>query len=185
MTSKKSNSDNATHILQLTAPATPTPATTLLQRPRRPLPKAAGSRLVRPAGWAGRWRRQRFLWYLWKQDQTTRPTGWIRRSSRLSPSGSGIPALKTKITELEALQAPLPGQLRTEDQNLKDQLLGLTGDLQPLKNAMELQKGETDIVRNEVKLLREGQDTHKASTQQQKADLTQQLQEQQARIPPI
>jgi len=168
MTEQKSNSDNATPILNKPAPATPTPATTPAATTPAPAPKSgrgvAWFALLVGLGAGGG---SGYLWYLWQQDQTTQ-THRLDQAIKyaITQRDPEFQALKTKITELEALKATA-GQLRTEDQNLKDQLLGLTGDLQPLKNAMELQKGETDIVRNEVKLLREGQDTHKASTQQQ------------------
>ena len=61
-------------------------------------------------------------------------------------------------------------------------MLGLAGDLQPLKNAMELQKGENEILKGEMKLLRESHDTHKASVQKQKQELDEQLLEQQDRL---
>lgn len=183
MTEQKSNSDNATPILDKPAPATPTPATTPAATTPAPAPKSgrgvAWFALLVGLGAGGG---SGYLWYLWQQDQTAQTHRLDQAIKQaIAQRDPEFQALKTKITELEALKGAT-GQLRTEDQNLKDQLLGLTGDLQPLKNTMELQKGETDIVKNEIKLLREGQDTHKASTQQQKADLTQQLQEQQARI---
>jgi uroporphyrin-3 C-methyltransferase len=47
---------------------------------------------------------------------------------------------------------------------------------------MELQKGENEILKGEMKLLRESHDTHKASVQKQKQELDEQLLEQQDRL---
>jgi uroporphyrin-3 C-methyltransferase len=185
MTDQKSDSDNATPILDKSAPArpSPAPATASTATTSAPTPKSgrgvAWFALLVGLGAGGG---SGYLWYLWQQDQTAQTQRLDQAIKQaIAQRDPEFQALKVKIAELEALKGSI-GQLRTEDQNLKDQLLGLTGDLQPLKNTMELHKGETDIVKSEVKLLREGQDTHKAATQQQKTDLTQQLQEQQARI---
>lgn len=72
-------------------------------------------------------------------------------------------------------------QVRTENQNIQGQILGLTGDLQPPKNAMELYKGENQVIKSEMALVREGQAAHQATLQQQKR-LDRQLQEHQGQI---
>ncbi|MCP5158491.1 MAG: uroporphyrinogen-III C-methyltransferase [Gammaproteobacteria bacterium] len=130
-----------------------------------------------------------YLWYLWQQEQATQ-TSRLNQAIKqaIAQQDPEFQALKTTIAELQALKNPVDqnqhaiGQLRTEDQNLKEQLLGLTGDLQPLKSAIELQKGETEIVKNEIKLLRESHEIHKTSTQQEKQTLEAQIQEQQTRL---
>ncbi len=181
MTDQTSDSDNATPVLDTSAPAVPTPAP--VASPPTPAPKSGRgvawlALLIGLSAGGG----SGYLWYLWQQDQTSETTRLNQAIKQaIAQQAPEVQALKTKIAELEAFKGAA-GQLRTEDQNLKEQLLGLTGDLQPLKNAMELQKGETDIVKNEIKLLREGHEAHKTSVQQQKTELTQQLQEQQARI---
>ena len=185
MTDQKSDSDNATPILDKPVPKThsSTPASAPATTVPAPAPKSgrgvAWLALLIGLGAGGG---SGYLWYLWQQDQVTQTSRLDQAIKQtFAQQAPEFQTLKAKITELETLKGAA-GQLRTEDQNLKDQLLGLTGDLQPLKNAMELQKGETDIVKNEIKLLREGHDAHKDSTQQQKTAFTQQLQEQQDRI---
>lgn len=48
---------------------------------------------------------------------------------------------------------------------------------------MELYKGENQVIKSEMKLVREGQATHQATLQQQKEALDRQLQEHQADRP--
>ncbi len=79
--------------------------------------------------------------------------------------------MKPQLKQLQALKAGLD-QLRTESQNIREQTLGLTGDLQPLKNAAELYKGEVEIVKGEMKLLRESHDSHKATFSSRKHNST-------------
>ncbi len=112
-----------------------------------------------------------YLWYLWQQDQAAQASrlGTAIKEA-IAQRDPDVQALKTQVQQLSGLKAGLD-QLRTEEQNLKEQILGLTGDLQPLKNAMELQKGENEILKGENKLLRESHEAHKTSTQKQADDL--------------
>ena len=73
-------------------------------------------------------------------------------------------------------------QARAENQEIKGQALGLAGDLQPLKNAMELQKGENEILKGELKLLRENHELQKTEAQKQRQALETLVQEQQAQL---
>lgn len=173
MTDQKSDSDNKTPTLD--RPVSVTPVTTSPQSGRG---LAALALLVGLGAGGG----SGYLWYLWQQDQATQASrldAAIKQS--LAQRDPEFQALKTQVQKFQELQTGIT-QARTDNQALREQLLGLTGDLQPLKNAMELHKGETDVIKGEMKLLRESQDAHKDSTQQQKADLSKQLQEQQANI---
>ncbi|HRD50325.1 MAG TPA: uroporphyrinogen-III C-methyltransferase [Candidatus Contendobacter sp.] len=123
-----------------------------------------------------------YLWYLWQQEQATQLSRLNQAIKQaIAQPSTDLQGLQAQVKELQALKTALD-QARTENQNLKGQILGLTGDLQPLKNTMELYKGENEIIKGEMKLLRESHDTHKTSVQQQKAELDQQLQEQQNRL---
>ncbi len=123
-----------------------------------------------------------YLWYLWQQDQTVqdsrRDTAIKQAIAQRDPE---FQALKAQVQQLQALKTGVD-QARTDNQGVREQFLGLTGDLQPLKNAMELQKGENEVIKGEIKLLREGYEAHKSLTQQQKADLSKELQQQQGTI---
>lgn len=126
-----------------------------------------------------------YLWYLWQLQQAESAKQLAQTIKRaIDQQAPEIQALKAQLAELTALKDSLVN-LRTADQNLKEQLLGLSADLQPLKNALELQKGETAISKNETRLLRESHEAHKAGTEQQKKDLTQQFAKQQAQITAI
>ena len=171
MTDQKSDSDNSTLILDKPAPVTPSPAPAKSGRGLAALALLVG---LGAGGGSG------YLWYLWQQDQATqanRLDAAIKQA--IAQRDPEFQALKTQVEQFQALQTGIT-QARTDSQALREQLLGLTGDLQPLKNALELHKGETDVIKSEMRLLREGQDAHKESTQQQKADLSKQLQAQQA-----
>ena len=112
-----------------------------------------------------------YLWYLWQQDQAAQASrlgAAIKQA--IAQRDPDFQVLKTQVQQLSELKTGLD-QLRSEEQNLKEQILGLTGDLQPLKNAMELQKGENEILKGENKLLRESHEAHKTSTQKQADDL--------------
>ena len=123
-----------------------------------------------------------YLWYLWQQDQATQAdrlkTAIKQAIDQRDPA---FKALEDQVKVLQGLKASID-QVRAENQNIQSQILGLTGDLQPLKNAMELYKGENQVIKSEMNLVREGQTTHQTALQQQKAALDQQLQEHQARL---
>lgn len=123
-----------------------------------------------------------YLWYLGQQEQATQ-AGQLEQAIQraLAQQAPEFQTLKSQIQELQGLKANLD-QLRAADQDFKGQLLGLTGDLQPLKNAMELQKGETEVVKGEIRLLRESHDTYKAAVQKQHEELDAQVREQQNRL---
>lgn len=123
-----------------------------------------------------------YLWYLGQQEQATQANQLEQAIQRaLAQRDPEFQSLKTQIQEVEALKSALD-QLRATDQDLKGQMLGLTGDLQPLKNAMELQKGESEVVKGEIRLLRESHDTYKAAVQKQHEELDAQVREQQSRL---
>ena len=123
-----------------------------------------------------------YLWYLWQQDQTAQASRLAQAIQQaIAQRDPEFQALKAQVQPLQALKTGLD-QGRADNQALKEQLLGLAGDLQPLKNAMELQKGENDILKGEMKLLRESHDAHKTNVQQQQVDLDKKLQEQQNRL---
>lgn len=116
-----------------------------------------------------------YLWYLWQQEQAhqaSRLEQAIRQA--IAQPNPALQEIKTQVQQLQTLKTAVD-QLRTESQNLREQTLGLAGDLQPLKNAMELRKGESDIIKGEMKLLRENLDAHKTAIQKQSADFNAQL----------
>ena len=185
--------DKATDLPLVDAPPVVTPppaiaAPPLASKPAAPPPKIKTGRgiawlallVALGAGGGGA-----YLWYLWQLQQAA-ATNQINQAIKrvVDQQVPEIQALKTQLAELGALKDSLVN-LRSEDQNLKEQLLGLAGDVQPLKNAMELQKGETEVAKSETRLLRESHETHKASTEQQKNDLAQQLAKQQTQIAAI
>ncbi|MBL8251555.1 MAG: uroporphyrinogen-III C-methyltransferase [Candidatus Competibacter sp.] len=111
-----------------------------------------------------------YLWYLWQQDATTQTN---RTNAAIKQAATQFaPEIQNLKNQLQQILAS------NESQQIKGQLLGLTGDVQPLKNAMELQKGENELLKNEMKLLRESYDAQKADFQKQKQVLEAQLQEQ-------
>ena len=123
-----------------------------------------------------------YLWYLGQQEQVAQASRLDQAIKQaIAQRDPEFEALKAQDQQLQALKATLD-QVRTENQDLKGQMLGITGDLQPVKNAMELHKGETEVVKGEIKLVRESQDAHKASVQQQQEELARQLQEHQNRL---
>lgn len=102
-----------------------------------------------------------YLWYLWQQEraaQTSRLDTAVKQA--LGQVNPQLQSLKTQLQEIQGLKSAVD-QARTENQDIKGQALGLAGDLQPLKNAMELQKGENEILKGEMKLLRENHDLQK------------------------
>ncbi|HRX69693.1 MAG: uroporphyrinogen-III C-methyltransferase [Gammaproteobacteria bacterium] len=191
MTDQKSDTDSTPTSPTLDKPTQPassvTASSTPAAPPSPPAPKsgrglAAFSLLIAlgAAGGSG------YLWYLWQQEQATQTSKLDQAVKQaIAQRDTEFQALKTTIGELQALKGPIDqnkeavGQLRTEDQNLREKLLGLTGDLQPLKNALELQKGEAEVVNNEIKLLRESHEAHKSSTQKERRTLDEKIQEQQ------
>ncbi|MCB1777553.1 MAG: uroporphyrinogen-III C-methyltransferase, partial [Candidatus Competibacteraceae bacterium] len=155
MTDQKSDIDSTSTSPTLNKPMTPKAATPVSNTPPPsppvpPAPKsgrglAAFSLLIAlgAAGGSG------YLWYLWQQEQATQASKLDQAVKQaIAQRDPELQAFKTTIGELQTLKGPIDqnkadvGQLRTEDQNLREKLLGLTGDLQPLKNAFELQKGE-------------------------------------------
>lgn len=124
-----------------------------------------------------------YLWYLWQQDQAAQQQDKAAQASRLDQAikqaiaqrDPEFQALKAQVQQLQELKAGLD-QAHANAQALKEQQLGLTGDLQPLKNAMELHKGENEIIKGEMKLLRESHDAHKTSVQKQNDELGARLQ---------
>ena len=120
-----------------------------------------------------------YLWYLWQQEQSAQAA---RLSAAIKQATAQYDAELKPLRELQTLK-PAIDQTRTENraatQDLKSQLLGLTGDFQPLKNAMELQKGENEVLKGELKLLRENRAVDKTEAQQHKQALDKQLREQQ------
>lgn len=118
-----------------------------------------------------------YLWYSWQKDQATQASRLDQAIKQaIAQRDPEFQALKAQVQQLQGLKTGLD-QARADAQALKEQLLGLTGDLQPLKNAMELHKGETEIVKGEMKLLRESHEAHKTSVQKQHGDLGAQLQD--------
>jgi uroporphyrin-3 C-methyltransferase len=195
MTDQKSDTESTPTSPTLDKPTTPEVSTAASNAPATPPPVppapksgrglAAFSLLIAlgAAGGSG------YLWYLWQQERATQTSKLDQAIKQaIAQRDPEFQTLKTTIAELQALKGPIDqnkdavGQLRTEHQNLREQLLGMTGDLQPLKNAIELQKGETEIVKNEIKLLRESHETHKGSTQQERQALDAKIQEQQTRL---
>lgn len=182
MTDQKSdndNSDKAAPIVSAAPDPSLKPNATPISAPSKSGRGLAGFALLVALGASGG---SGYLWYLWQQEQaaqTSRLDQAIKKA--IAQPSTDLQGLQAQVKELQALKAALD-QVRTENQNLKGQILGLTGDLQPLKNTMELYKGENEIIKGEMKLLRESHDAHKTSVQQQKAELDQQLQEQQNRL---
>ena len=185
MTEKKSDNGNAKAPPAVKTPSVepaPTPVPPLDARPASKSKSGrgvAGFALLVALGAAGG---SGYLWYLWQQDQTAQ-AGRVDQSIKkaIAQRDPEFQALKTQVQQLQGLKAGLD-QARSANQELKEQLLGLAGDLQPLKNAMELQKGENEILKGELKLLRESHDAYKTGVQQQAAELDKKIQEQQDRL---
>lgn len=123
-----------------------------------------------------------YLWYLWQQERATQTarldTVVKQTTAQINPE---LQSLKTQLQQIQGLKATLD-QARAENQDIKGQTLGLAGDLQPLKNAMELQKGENEILKGEIKLLRENHDIQKTEAQKQQQSLETQVKAQQAQL---
>lgn len=118
-----------------------------------------------------------YLWYLWQKDQAAQASRLDQAIKQaIAQRDPEFQALKAQVQQLQGLKTGLD-QARADQQALKEQLLGLTGDLQPLKSAMELHKGESELIKGEMKLLRESHDAHKTSVQKQHSDLDAQLQD--------
>ena len=123
-----------------------------------------------------------YLWYLWQQDQAVQATRLEQAIQQaIARRDPEFQALKAQVQQLQELKTGID-RTRADNQALKEQQLGLTGDLQPLKNAMELQKGENDILKGEMKLLRESHDAHKTSVQKQNDELGARLQDDENRL---
>lgn len=195
MTDQKSDTDSTPANPTLDKSTPPANSATASNAPATPPPVPPASKSGRglaafsllialgAAGGSG------YLWYVWQQEQAIQTSKLDQAVKQaIAQRDPEFQTLKTTIGELQALKGPIGqnkdalGQIRTENQDLREQLLGLSGDLQPLKNAIELQKGETEIVKNEIKLLRESHETHKGSTQQERQALDAKIQEQQTRL---
>ena len=163
-----------------TAPAKPSLPAAAAPAPR---PKSgrglAGLAMLLALGAAGG---SGYLWYLWQQDQAAQASRLEQAIKQaIAQRDPEFQAFKAQVQQLQGLKTGLD-QARTDNQTLKEQQLGLTGDLQPLKNAMELQKGENDIIKGEMKLLRESHDAHKTSAQKQNDELGAQLKDYENRL---
>ena len=123
-----------------------------------------------------------YLWYLWQQEQLAQ-TSQIGQAVRqaLAPQATQLADLQQQIKNLQALKDEFE-KARAANQTLREQLLGLTGDVQPLKNTLELQKGESGVLRNELKLLRESQETARSALEKQQQGLETGLQAQDDRL---
>ena len=123
-----------------------------------------------------------YLWHLRQHDQTAQASRLDQAIQQaIAQRDPEFQALKAQVQQLQGLKTGID-QAHANAQALKEQQLGLTGDLQPLKNAMELQKGENDIIKGEMKLLRESHDAHKTSVQKQNDDLGTRLQDYENRL---
>ncbi len=118
-----------------------------------------------------------YLWYLWQKDQVAQASRLDQAIKQaIAQRDPEFQALKAQVQQLQGLKVGVD-QARADQQALREQLLGLTGDLQPLKNAMELHKGESELIKGEMKLLRESHDAHKTSVQKQHSEVGAQLQD--------
>lgn len=179
MTDKKSDKENSKPAPALAAPVQPPKSADTAKPPPKSGRGLAGFALLVALGAAGG---SGYLWYLWQQDQAAqagRLDAAIKQA--IAQRDPEFQDLKKQVQQLQGFKASID-QARAENQDIKSQILGLTGDMQPLKNAMELQKGENEILKGEMKLLREGQDAHKTDVQKQKQQLDAQLQEQRNRL---
>ena len=196
MTENKSDNGNAkTPPAAKAPPVEPTPAQTPQSEaaaapkiPSAPTTMPAPKKSGRGVAWLallaglGAGGSSGYLWYLWQQDQATQKSRLEQAIKQaIAQRDPEFQALKAQVQQLQGLKTGLD-QGRADNQALKEQLLGLTGDLQPLKNAMELQKGENDIIKGELKLLRESHETHKTSVQKQSDELGTQLQDYENRL---
>ena len=180
MTDQKSDNElTQTTSVPAAAPIPPSPVNDLAKPFPATTPKSgrglAGFALLMALGAAGG---SGYLWYLWQQEQATQASrldAAIKQA--ISQRDPEFQALKTQVQQLQGFKATID-QLRAENQEIKSQILGVTGDVQPLKNTMELQKGESELLKSEMKLLRESYDTHKALTQKQKEEMDARLEEQ-------
>jgi uroporphyrin-3 C-methyltransferase len=185
MTDKTSDNDTTKAApAPAAASAQPTkPAAASVPTGPAPIPKSgrglAGFALLIALGAAGG---SGYLWHLWQQDQAAQASRLDQAIKQaITQRDPEFQALQAQVQQLQALKAGLD-QGRTDQQALREQLLGLAGDLQPLKNAMELQKGENDIIKGEMKLLRESHDAHKTSVKKQHDDLTARFQDDESRL---
>ena len=180
MTDQKSDNElTQTTSVPAAAPIPPSPVNDLAKPSPATMPKSgrglAGFALLMALGAAGG---SGYLWYLWQQEQATQASrldAAIKQA--ISQRDPEFQALKTQVQQLQGFKATID-QLRAENQEIKSQILGVTSDVQPLKNTMELQKGESELLKSEMKLLRESHDTHKALTQKQKEEMDARLEEQ-------
>ncbi len=131
-----------------------------------------------------------YLWHLLQEKQASQVnilSAIIRQTTSQYDSklSSMQTQLQQKLQELQSLQSELD-QIKAENltlkQDIQDQLLILTGDLQRLKSAMELQNGEKEIFRGEMQLLREDRINDKNAFQKQHQEFSGQLQEQRTNL---
>jgi uncharacterized protein HemX len=127
-----------------------------------------------------------YIWHLLQERQASQANilsaAIIQTTSQYDSKISSLQVqLQQQSQELQSLQSKLD-QVRAENLTLKqdtqDQLLILTGDLQPLKSIMELQNGEKEIFKGEMKLLHEDRINDKNDFQKQQQEFIRQLQEQ-------
>ncbi len=133
-----------------------------------------------------------YLWYLWQQDQAQR-TNSLNQAIQQAIGQIKPDALKKdmetlqrnvdqRLTEVKKQSQEAVNALRSQDQDISSKLLGLTGNLQPIQNAMELQKGETKVVKTELGLLRDGHGTLKALTRKQQEILDTEIKKRQEQL---
>ena len=195
MTENQSDNGNGNHSpAAKTPPVAPTPAQIpafeATAAPNNPLPPSTlpAPKSGRGVAWLallvglGAGGGSGYLWYLWQQDQAAQASRLEQAIKQaIAQRDPEFQALKAQVQQLQGLKAGID-QARADSQAVKEQQLSLAGDLQPLKNAMELQKGENDIIKAELKLLRESHDTHKTLVQKQNDELGARLKDYENRL---
>lgn len=119
-----------------------------------------------------------YLWYLWQQDQASqasRLSAAIKQAT--APRDVEVQSLKTQLQQLQELQA-----LKPSLEEARTTIAGLAGNVQPLKDALELQKGENTVLKDQMKLLRENQDLEKAELQKRKQEMAKEIAQQQGQL---
>lgn len=119
-----------------------------------------------------------YLWYLWQQDQASqasRLSAAIKQAT--APRDVEVQSLKTQLQQLQELQA-----LKPSLEEARTTISGLAGNVQPLKDALELQKGENTVLKDQMKLLRDSQDLEKAELQKRKQEMAKEIAQQQGQL---